>query len=87
MNKNTKRYLTGVAFGFLGMMMYTLSLMGYENVYVEDVITIAKQMAMPFIFTELWVAIGVEGLRNFYQQFVDFKKKLNKKLEKKGAEA
>lgn len=83
MNKNTRRYLIGVAFGFLGMMMYTLSLMGYENIEVEDVYNILRQMALPFLFTELWVAIGVEGLRNIYLQFSDFRKKVHKKFERK----
>lgn len=86
MNKNTRRYLIGVAFGFLGMMMYTFSLTGYENIDMDYVLNILKQIALPFLFTEMWVAIGVEGFRNLRQQFIEFKEKLNKKFEKKEIE-
>lgn len=87
MNKNTRRYLIGVAFGFMGIIMYAFSLVGYENIDMNYVLDILKQIALPFIFTEFWVAIGVEGFRNLRQQFIEFKEKLNKKFEKKEAEA
>lgn len=87
MYKETKNYLIGVALGFLGMILYTFSLTGYENLDLNMVIDILKQAALPFLFTEMWVAIGVEGFKNLYQWFLEFKKKLNKKVDNKGAEA
>lgn len=86
MSKNTKNYMMGVAFGFLGMILYCLSLEGYEYIVLEDILDLLKQAAVPFAFTELWVAITVEGLRNLKAEFKDQKDKLNKKF-KKEAEA
>ena len=86
MSKNTKNYMMGVAFGFLGMILYCLSLEGYEYIVLEDILDLFKQAALPFVFTELWVAITVEGLRNLKAEFIEAKNKLNKKF-KKEAEA
>ena len=87
MSKNTKNYMMGVAFGFLGMILYCLSLEGYEYIVLEDILDLLKQAALPFAFTELWVAITVEGLRNLKQEFIDFKSKLKSKKVSKEAEA
>ena len=87
MSKNTKNYMMGVAFGFLGMILYCLSLEGYEYIVFEDILDLLKQSALPFAFTELWVAITVEGLRNLKQEFIDFKSKLKSKKVSKEAEA
>lgn len=86
MSKNTKNYMMGVAFGFLGMILYCLSLEGYEYIVLEDILDLFKQAVVPFAFTELWVAITIEGLRNLKTEFKDQKDKLNKKF-KKEAEA
>lgn len=88
MSKNTKNYMMGVAFGFIGMILYCLSLEGYEYIVLEDVLDMLKEAAMPFAFTELWVAITAEGLKNIIGEFKDLKNKLRtKKVLKKGAEA
>ena len=88
MNKETRKYLTGVALGFIGIIMYTLSLTGYENIYVEDVLSILEQAALPFIFTEIWVLLMNEGLRSLKQEYLVFKKKQEaKRNSKKEAEA
>ena len=88
MNKETRKYLTGVALGFIGIIMYTLSLTGYENIYVEDVLSILEQAALPFIFTEIWVLLMIEGLRSLKQEYLVFKKKQEaKRNSKKEAEA
>ena len=86
MSKTTKNYMMGVAFGFLGMILYCLSLEGYEYISYTDILDYIKQAAVPFAFTELWVAITIEGLRNLKAEFKDQKDKLNKKF-KKEAEA
>ena len=87
MNKNTKHYMMGVAFGFLGMILYCLSLEGYEYIDVYDVLDLVKQGALPFMFTELWVAITVEGVSNLIAEFKNFKTKLQTKKISKKAEA
>ena len=87
MSKNTKNYMIGVAFGFLGMILYCLSLEGYEYIVLEDILDMLKDAALPFTFTELWVAITVEGLRNLKQEFIDFKSKLKNRKVSKEAEA
>ncbi len=76
MNKNTKRYMIGTLLGFVGMMMYTIGLEGFEYIDIMDILDMLKQVAVPFIFTELWVMIGVEGCRNIKQQLIEFKAKL-----------
>lgn len=88
MSKNTKNYMMGVAFGFIGMILYCLSLEGYEYIVVEDVLELVKQAALPFAFTELWVAITSEGLKNIIDGFKEFRTKSKaKRVSKKGAEA
>lgn len=87
MNKNTINYMYGVAFGFLGIILYSFALTGYENVYFKDVIDVLKEAAMPFLFTELWVAIASEGIRNlvtsFKNQMIKYEaKKMAKKIAK-----
>lgn len=76
MNKNTRKYMIGVLLGFVGMMMYTIGLEGFEYIDIMDILDMLKQVAVPFIFTELWVMIGVEGCRNIKQQLIEFKAKL-----------
>lgn len=88
MSKNTKNYMMGVAFGFIGMILYCLALEGYEYMVLEDVLDMLKAAAMPFAFTEFWVAITAEGFKNIIGEFKDLKNKLmTKKVLKKGAEA
>lgn len=87
MGKNTKNYMLGVAFGFIGMILYCLSLEGYEYIVVEDILDMFKQAALPFLFTELWVAITTEGLRNLKAEFDGFKARLRAKKMSKNAEA
>lgn len=87
MGKNTKNYMLGVAFGFIGMILYCLSLEGYEYIVVEDILDMLKQAALPFLFTELWVAITTEGLRNLKAEFDGFKARLRAKKISKNAEA
>lgn len=76
MNKNTRKYMIGTLLGFVGMMMYTIGLEGFEYIDIMDILDMLKQVAVPFIFTELWVMIGVEGCRNIKQQLIEFKAKL-----------
>lgn len=85
--KETRKYLLGVAFGFAGMILYTFSLRGYESISYMDVLNALKAIAMPFMFTELFVILGVEGFGNLKQEFINLKKKLNKKVTKKEVEA
>lgn len=88
MSKNTKNYMMGVAFGFIGMILYCLALEGYEYIVVEDILDMLKQVALPFLFTELWVAITSEGLKNIIDGFKEFRTKSRaKNVSKKGAEA
>ena len=88
MSKNTKNYMMGVAFGFIGMILYCLALEGYEYIVVEDILDMLKQVALPFLFTELWVAITSEGLKNIIDGFKEFRTKSRaKRVSKKGAEA
>lgn len=76
MNKNTRKYMIGTLLGFVGMMMYTIGLEGFEYIDIMDILDMLKQVAVPFIFTELWVMIGVEGCRNIKQQLIEFRAKL-----------
>lgn len=88
MSKNTKNYMMGVAFGFIGMILYCLALEGFEYLVVEDILELLQAAAMPFLFTELWVAITSEGLKNIIGEFKEFKNKSKaKNVSKKGAEA
>ena len=88
MSKNTKNYMMGVAFGFIGMILYCLALEGYEYIVVEGILDMLKQAALPFLFTELWVAITSEGLKNIIGEFKEFRTKSRaKNVSKKGAEA
>lgn len=79
MSKETKNYMIGVILGFVGILLYVLSVTGYENIRFMDVVDILRQLALPFIFTELWVAIGSEGIRNIKEDVIYLKKKLSKK--------
>lgn len=80
MNKNTKRYMIGAALSYVAMIMYTMALEGFEYInIVEEVFDLLKQIVIPFIFTELWVAIGIEGCRNLKHQFNEFVSKLKEK--------
>lgn len=76
MNKNTRKYMIGTLLGFVGMMMYTIGLEGFEYIDIMDILDMLRQVAVPFILTELWVMIGVEGCRNIKQQLIEFKAKL-----------
>lgn len=88
MSKNTKNYMMGVAFGFIGMILYCLAFEGFEYIDLEEILEWLQLSAMPFLFTELWVAIASEGLKNIIGEFKDLKNKLTtKKVLKKGAEA
>lgn len=84
MSKRTINFMYGVAFGFVGIILYSFALTGYENVTVNDVLNILKEAAMPFVFTQLWVAIASEGIGNLVVSFRNFKIKLEaKRLAKK----
>ena len=87
MNKNTKRYMIGAALSYVAMIMWCIGLDGFEYLEIMDVLDLIKQVALPFIFTELWVAIGVEGCRNLKQQFNEFVSKLKEKKVAKEMEA
>jgi hypothetical protein len=82
MTKNNKGFLLGVLFGFIGMAFYALALNGFESVGIEDILNLAKQLAIPYVFTSICTAIGVEGFRNLKQEFIDFKKRITKKVTK-----
>lgn len=86
MSKNTKNYMMGVVFGFMGMILYSLSLEGFEYIEVEHILDLLKQVALPFLFTELWVAITVEGIRNLKHEFDGFISKLKTKNVSKKVE-
>lgn len=79
MNKNTKRYMIGAALSYVAMIMYTITLEGFEYIDIMEVLDLLKQIIVPLIFTELWIAIGVEGCRNLKQQFDEFVSKLKEK--------
>lgn len=79
MNKNTKKYMIGALLGYVGMIMYAIGLEGFEYLDIMEVLDMVRQVAVPFLFTELWVAIGVEGCRNLRQQFIEFTAKLKAK--------
>lgn len=88
MRKNTRNFMIGVIFGYVGMIMYSLSLTGYEYIEFMDVLMMLKQAIMPFLFTELFVCIGSEGVQNLIEDFKLFRAKLKmKRISKKGAEA
>lgn len=89
MNKNTINYMYGVAFGFIGIILYSFALTGYEHVGINNVLSILKEAAMPFLFTELWVAIASEGIRNLVVGFKNYISKLEarrlaKRITKEG---
>ena len=86
MSKNTKNYMMGVAFGFIGLMLYSLALDGFQYLEVEKILELGKSVAMPFLFTELWVAITAEGIRNLKREFESFISKLKTKDVSKKAE-
>lgn len=87
MNKNTKRYMIGAALSYVAMILWCIRLEGYEYLEIMDVLDLIKQMALPFIYTELWVAIGVEGCRNLKQQFIEYQAKLTAKKAAKETKA
>ena len=86
MSKTTKNYMMGVAFGFIGMILYCLMLDGFEYIALDDVLNYTGQAVVPFIFSEVLTVITVEGLRNLKAEIIETRDKLNKKF-KKEAEA
>lgn len=87
MTKNNKGFLLGVLFGFIGMALYALALNGFEYVEIEDILDLAKQLAAPYVFTSICVAIGVEGFSSLKREFNEFKRRLAKKFERKAEQA
>ena len=83
MTKNVINFLLGVLAGFVGMIVYTLMLNGFNYVTIYDVLNLAKDFAIPFIFTEACTAIFVEGMYGFKAEFISLNEKLNKKKSKK----
>ena len=86
MRKNTRNFMIGVIFGYVGMIMYNLSLTGYEYVDLLYVLAMLKGAVIPFLFSELFTCIGSEGIQNLIYDFKIFKARLRvKKISKKRA--
>ena len=82
MMKDTKTYMVGVMYGFIGVFGYACASIGLDYLDLGDMLDLVKQLAIPFILTEICTAIGVEGIKNLKLEFNNFKeKRFPKKIE------